>query len=94
MIFTYNGQNKTRNGFPILENPLKVVSFMVLLLLVIKLLQHLTPDGGHLAFVQYGRYRGSPGWLSREIGSLWSYLPLFQKWCLWNDLNNHGVFGD
>ncbi len=89
MTFTYNQQNNIRNGFPIVENPLKVVSFMVLLLLVIKLLQRLIPDGGHLGFVQYGRFRGNLAWLPREIGRLWSYLPLVQKWCLWNDLNNY-----
>ncbi len=89
MTFTYNQQNNIRNGFPIVENPLKMVSFMVLLLLIIKLLQRLTPDGGHPGFVQYGRYKGSPAWLPPEIGRLWSHLPLVQKWCLWNDLNNY-----
>ena len=34
-------------------------------------------------------HRGSPSWLPREIGRRWSYLPLVQKWCLWNDLNNY-----
>ena len=29
--------------------------------------------------------------LPREIGIWWSYLTLVQKWCLWNNLNNHGV---
>ena len=81
-------ENNLRNGFPILANPPNLVSFMILLLLVLKLLQCFTPDGGHLEFVQYGRHRGSPSWLPREIGTLWSYLGLVQKWCLWNDMNN------
>ena len=44
-----------------------------------KLLKCPTPDGGHLGFVQYGRHRGSPHWLPREIGRRWLYLPLVQK---------------
>ena len=82
-------QNNIRNGVPILDNPTKVLSFMFRTLLVLKLLNCPTPDGGHLGFVQYGRHRGSPSWLPREIGSRWLYLPLVQKWCLWNDLNNY-----
>ena len=35
-----------------------------------------------IGFVQYGRHRGSPSWLPREIGRRWLYLPLVQKWCL------------
>ena len=62
--------------------------------LVLKLLRYLTPDGGHLEFVQNGCHRGSPSWLPREIGRLWSYLALVQNWCLWNDVNNYGVFED
>ena len=62
---------------------------MLRALLVLKLLKCPTPDGGHLGFVQYGRHRGSPSWLPREIGRIWLYLPLVQKWCLWNDLNNY-----
>ena len=58
-------------------------------LLDLKLLKCPTPDGGHLGFVQYGRHRGSPSWLPLEIGRRWLYLPLVQKWCLWNDLNNY-----
>ena len=58
----------------------------------LKLLKYLTPDGGHLGFVQNGCHRGSLSWLPREIGRLWSYLALVQNWCLWNDVNNHGVF--
>ena len=35
------------------------------------------------------RHRGSPSWLPREIGRRWSYLPLVQQLCLWNDFNNY-----
>ena len=89
MTCTSKLQNNIRNGFPILENPTKVLSFTFRTLLVLKLLQCPTPDGGHLGFVQYGRHSGSPSWLPREIGRRWSYLPLVQKWCLWNDVNNY-----
>ena len=82
------------NGFPILDNPTKVISFMFRTLLVLKILKYPTPNGGHLGFVQNGCHRGSPSWLPREIGRLWSYLALVQNWCLWNDVNNHGVFED
>ena len=44
------------NGFPILDNPTKVLSFVFRTLLVLKLLKCPTPDGGHLGFVQYGRH--------------------------------------
>jgi len=27
-----------------------------------------------------------------KIGSWWSHLTLVQKWCLWNNLNNRGVW--
>ena len=75
---------------PILYNSTtKVLSVMFRTLLVLKLLKCPTPDGGHLGFVKYGRHRGSPSWLPREIGRRWLYLPLVQKWCLWNDLNNY-----
>ena len=89
MTCTSKLQNNIRNGFPILDNPTKVLSFTFRTLLVLKLLQCPTTDGGHLGFVQYGRHRGSPSWLPREIGRRWSYLPLVQKWCLWNDANNY-----
>ena len=89
MTCTSKLQNDIRNGFPILDNPTKVLSFMFRTLLVLKLLKCPTPDGGHLGFVQYGHHRGSPSWLPREIGRRWLYLPLVQKWCLWNDLNNY-----
>ena len=89
MTCTSKLQNNIRNEFPILDNPTKVLSFMLRTLLVLKLLKCPTPDGGHLGFVQYGRHRGSPSWLPREIGRRWSYLPLVQKWCLWNDVNNY-----
>ena len=89
MTCTSKLQNNIRNGFPILDNPTKVLSFMFRTLLVLKLLKCPTPDGGHLGFVQYGRHRGSPSWLPREIGRRWSYLPLVQKLCLWNDVNNY-----
>ena len=89
MTCTSKLQNNIRNGFPILDNPTKVLSFMFRTLLVLKLLKCPTPDGGHLGFVQYGRHRGSPSWLPREIGRRWSYRPLVQKWCLWNDVNNY-----
>ena len=89
MTCTSKLQNNIRNGFPILDNPTKVLSFMFRTLLILKLLKCPTPDGGHLGFVQYGRHRGSPSWLPREIGRRWSYLPLVQKWCLWNDVNNY-----
>ena len=89
MTCTSKLQNNIRNGFPILDNPTKVLSFMLRTLLVLKLLKCPTPDGGHLGFVHYGRHRGSPSWLPREIGRKWSYLPLVQKWCLWNDVNNY-----
>ena len=89
MTCTSKLQNNIRNGIPILDNPTKVLSFMFRTLLVLKLLKCPTPDGGHLGFVQYGRHRGSPSWLPREIGRWWSYLPLVQKWCLWNDVNNY-----
>ena len=81
-------------GLPILDNPTKVISFIIKTLLVLKLLKYLTPDGGHLGFVQNCCHRGSPSWLPREIGRLWLYLVLVQNWCLWNDVNNHGVFED
>ena len=89
MTCTSKLQNNIRNGFPILDNPTKVLSFMIRTLLVLKLLKCRTPDGGHLEFVQYGRHRGSPSWLPRVIGRRWLYLPLAQKLCLWNDLNNY-----
>ena len=89
MTCTSKLHNNVRNGFRILYNPTKVLSFMFRTLLVLKLLKCPTPDGGHLGFVQYGRHRGSPSWLPREIGRRWLYLPLVQKWCLWNDLNNY-----
>ena len=89
MSCTSNLQNNIRNGFPILDNHTKVLSFMLRTLLVLKLLKCPTPDGGHLGCVQNGRHRGNPSWLPREIGRRWLYLPLVQKWCLWNDLNNY-----
>ena len=89
MTCTSKLQNNIRNGFPILDDPTKVLSFMLRTLLVLKLLKCSTPDGGHLGFVQYGRHRGSLSWLPQEIGRRWLYLPLVQKWCLWNDLNNY-----
>ena len=89
MTCTLKLQNNIRNGSPILDNPTKVLSFMFRTLLVLKLLKCPTPDGGHLGYVQYGRHRGSPSCLPREIGRRWLYVPLVQKWCLWNDLNNY-----
>ena len=59
-----------------------VISFMFILLLVLKLLKCITPDGGHLGFVQYGRNRGSPSWLPGEIGRRWLYLPPGSKMVL------------
>ena len=94
MICTSKLQNNIINGLPILDNPTQLISFMFRTLLVMKLLKYLTPGGGHLGFVQNGCHRGSPSWLPREIGRLWPYLALVQNWCLWNDVNNHGVFGE
>ena len=80
MTCTLKLQNNIRNGFPILDNPTKVLSFMLYrALLVLKLLKCPTPDGGHLGFVQYGRHRGSPSWLPREIGRRWSYLSMVEN---------------
>ena len=75
MTCTSKLQNNIRNGFPILDNPTKVLSFMFMTLLVLKLLKCPTSDGGHLGFVQYGRHSGSPSWLPREIGRRWLYPP-------------------
>ena len=94
MTCTSKLQNNIINGLLILDNPTKVISFMLRTLLVLKLLKYLTPDAGHLGFVQNGCHRGSPSWLPREIVRLWSNLALVQNWCLWNDVNNHGVFED
>jgi len=58
-------------------------------LLVVRLLLCDALECRHLGFIQNGRHRRSPAWLPREIGSRWSYLTLVQKWCLWNNLNNH-----
>ena len=52
MTCTSKLQNNIRNGFSILDNPTKVLSFMFRALLVLKLLKCPTPDGGHLGFVQ------------------------------------------
>ena len=60
-------QNNIRNGFPTLDDPTKVISFMFGTPLVLNLLKCLTPDGGHLGFVQYGRHRGGPSWLPRKL---------------------------
>ncbi len=68
MTFTCNQQTNIINGFSILENPLKVVSFMVLLLLVLKLLQCLTPDGGHLGLSNMAATGGV------QLGSLWKLV--------------------
>ena len=93
MIITYDQESNTSNVF-IPENPQKMVLCMIVSLLALKLWRKVTSSGGHLGFIQYGRHRGSPAWLPQEIDRRWSYLPLVQKWCLWNNLNNHGALGD
>ena len=73
VIFTFNQQNNIRNWFTILGNPQKwCVSFM-LLLLVLKLLQCITPDGGHIGCVQCQKH---DSWLSVP----WS--PVYIMWAL------------
>jgi len=93
MIITYNQESNTSNVL-IPENPQKMVLSMIVLLLALKLWRKVTLSGGHLGFIQNGRHRGSIAWLPREIDIRWSYLTLVQKWCLWNNVNNHGVPGD
>ena len=57
MASTSKLQNNIINGLLILDNPTKVISFMFRTILVLKLLKCLTPDGGHLGFVQNGCHR-------------------------------------
>jgi len=67
---------------------------MIALLLALKLWRKVTSSGGRLGFIQNGRHRGSVAGLPREIDRRWSYLTPVKKWCLWNNLNNHGAPGD
>ena len=81
MTLTYNQKYDSLNEFLALENPYKVVSYVSLLLWVLKLLQHLTLDSGQLKFVQYDRHSGNPAWLPQEIQ--------VKKLCLWKNVNNY-----
>ena len=81
MACTSKLQNNIRNGFPILDNPTKVLSFMFRTLLVLKLLKCPTPDGGHLGFVQNG-----------ACGTIWTiiWLSLLKRGCH-SSLGSSGV---
>ena len=64
MQFTLKHQNNTRNRLPILTKPQNVVSFMVVLLLVLKLWQRPTPKGAILDLSNMAATAGA------QLGSL------------------------
>ena len=90
MTCTSKLQNNIINALPILDNPTKVISYMLRTLLVLELLKYLIPDGGHLGFVQMVATEGpvlalSRNWQSMVISRPGPKLVLVerceQSWC-------------
>ena len=69
MTYTSKLQNNIRNGFPILDNPTEVLSFMFRTLMVLKLLKCPTSEGGHLGFANMAATEGAHlGSLEKLVG--------------------------